>query len=120
MSALPLLGGYVLLGAGIAMTLAPANVFFRDIGAATTLGLLFLFWATPIIYSLKEGANVVSDFLLRFNPLAWASKDLQGIFVQGKWAQIETTVVMLIVSFVVFMLGYLVFSRSAGLIADEL
>lgn len=120
LSALPLLLGYILFGTGIAMTLAPANVFFRDIGPATTLALLLLFWATPIVYSLNAGANVVADVLLRCNPFAWASRGMQDIFVRGVSETVGDTSAFLCCAIVAFALGYAIFVRSAALIADEL
>lgn len=119
-SAAPIILGYVLFAAGAAMTLAPTNVFFRDVAPATTLILLFCFWATPIVYSLKQGGNAVSDALLQFNPFAWASTQMQEIFVHGEWANNGISSGFFSVSVLVFAFGLLVFTRSAALIADEL
>jgi lipopolysaccharide transport system permease protein len=44
------------------------NLFNRDIGHASGIGLTFLFWATPIVYPMNILPDRVVD-ILEFNPL---------------------------------------------------
>lgn len=119
-SILPLLLGYIALSTGLAMLLAPANVFFRDITPATSLGLLFLFWATPIVYTLRGSTTPLANIILQWNPLAWSSVQLQSLFVNGVWVNVWEISAFLEVSVGILILGAFVFFRSADLISDEL
>ncbi|MCF8167194.1 MAG: ABC transporter permease [Rhodoferax sp.] len=56
------------LALSLGLCLAILQVFFRDIGALTTLGLQALFWATPIVYPASILPTWLVPWLL-LNPL---------------------------------------------------
>jgi ABC-2 type transport system permease protein len=57
-----------MLIAGIGFIVAPLVVFFRDLERAVKLTLRFLFYASPIIYSLQDLGDL--ETLGAFNPLS--------------------------------------------------
>ena len=57
-----------LLALGVGLCVAVLQVFFRDFGALTTMGLQLLFWGTPIVYPVQ----ILPHWLLpwmQLNPL---------------------------------------------------
>jgi lipopolysaccharide transport system permease protein len=66
--------------AGLALLVGAANVYLRDVGNLVGVGLLLLFYLTPVFYGLK---NVPSQFhwMLRANPLtAFVNADRAVLF----------------------------------------
>lgn len=55
--------------AGLALVVAPLNVFFRDVGHLLGIALMLLFFMTPVFYSAEQAPDRVS-FLYKYNPLA--------------------------------------------------
>lgn len=64
----PLLLLQALMMHGASLLSACLNVFFRDVAQFMGVGLMALFWATPIVYP-KERAPEVFVLLLNLNPL---------------------------------------------------
>lgn len=70
----------LILGIGLALVLGLVNVFIRDIGQFTLLGLQFGFWLTPIAYSLDLVPESYQVFLL-LNPLSGLVQGYQQVLV---------------------------------------
>ncbi|MDR3432623.1 MAG: ABC transporter permease [Rouxiella aceris] len=67
---IPLIGlAQILLMLGIALMLSTLNLFFRDLERFISLGIMLLFYCTPILYS---GDMIPQEykFLIDYNPLA--------------------------------------------------
>lgn len=67
---IPLIGfAQILLMLGIALMLSTLNLFFRDLERFITLGIMLLFYCTPILYS---GDMIPTEyrFLIDYNPFA--------------------------------------------------
>lgn len=78
---LPILISLVLvLGVGLGLVLGLVNVFIRDIGQFTLLGLQFGFWLTPIVYSLDLVPESYQMFFL-LNPLSGLVQGYQQVLV---------------------------------------
>ena len=50
----------VLFTIGVAMMLATATAFFRDVRHLLEVALAVLFWTTPIVYELQPGSGAVA------------------------------------------------------------
>jgi ABC-2 type transport system permease protein len=102
--AIPLQAGLTL---GIGLLVAPLVVFFRDLERAVKLVLRFLFYASPIIYSLGDLPEGF-QFWGAFNPLAGIFSLYRAAFFPEEldWFAISIsagmTVVFLIVGFLVY------------------
>lgn len=79
----PVLFVQVILTIGIGLTLGVLNVFFRDVSMVVDVSLQFLFWATPVVYTI----NIIPEWAVKFvmlNPMARIISGYQAIFVYRK------------------------------------
>ncbi len=114
----------VVLTLGIALIVAPLVVFFRDLERAVKLGLRFLFYASPIIYSIQDLAAVkVGDVSLEtvaaFNPLSGIFTLYRAAFFPQEldWFAIGVSALM---SVVILAVGILVFQRTIRTVLKEI
>jgi ABC-2 type transport system permease protein len=73
---LPALVAILILATGLGLLLSALNVYFRDVQHFLELGLLTLFWMTPVVYpysfaaaALRGAYGVRGEHLLLLNPL---------------------------------------------------
>lgn len=111
---------------GIAFFVSALTVHFRDI--RDILGNLMTFWffATPIIYTMKLfETNPLGKFLINLNPFTHLAISYQEILFfypgapPGHFGHWKWLVVLLAISFVVFLAGYFVFDRLRDSFAEE-
>lgn len=79
---LPALAVQVVFTLGLGMLAATVNVFFRDVGQLVSVGLLFWFWLTPIVYPLSVLPAALQGWLW-LNPLAVLVAHYQHILLYG-------------------------------------
>lgn len=113
-----------ILTLGIALIVAPLVVFFRDLERAVKLGLRFLFYASPIIYSIQDLNTVkIGDVSLEtigaFNPLSGIFTLYRSAFFPQEldWFAVAISAVM---SVVIFGIGVLVFRRTIRTVLKEI
>ncbi len=125
-----IVGGLVLVSAGMAMLLAALFVWFRDIQPIWEVLLQILFYASPVIISIetvKAKLGTTGLHLYMLNPLAVIFQQFRHAMVThetvsagqalGSWAALlEPLAIVLIV----FAVGFAVFDRSAARIAENL
>lgn len=114
---LPLLAMLILFTTSIALLLAALNVYYRDVKLATTFLIQFLFFATPVIYSVDAVATHWK-FLLFLNPLTFIVENMRRVTLQGRgivWWQfvIELAIVMCL-----YLIIYRIFVRIERAFAD--
>ena len=114
--AVPFLVVLTALTLGLALLLATANVFFRDV--EHFIGVLFLPWffLTPIFYSLESlpgaAAHPLVIHLLRYgNPVTPYVEALRGVLVHGVVPGPAALAYILIVGPVLLVLGHMVLQR---------
>jgi ABC-2 type transport system permease protein len=128
---LPLIiGGLVLLAAGVAMLLSALFVYFRDVSPIWEVLSQILFYASPVIISIDTVREKLSSTLLHLymlNPLAVIFQQFRHAIVThstlsagealGSWAALlEPAAIVL----GIFAVGFAVFDRSAAKIAENL
>ena len=92
---------------GIGLLVAPLVVFFRDLERAVKLVLRFLFYASPIIYSLSDLPEAFR-FWGSFNPLAGIFSLYRSAFFPAEFdgfavaISVAMTVLFLVVGFLVY------------------
>ena len=69
---------------GLALLLATATAFFRDVKHFVELGLVALFWLTPIIYTL-DNLPAAARGPIRFSPMAPYVTAYHDIFFYRVW-----------------------------------
>lgn len=96
---------------GVGLIVAPLVVFFRDLERATKLALRFLFYASPIIYSLVDLRRVGLEVVAAFNPLSGIFSLYRAAFFP---AELDWFAVMVgsLVSVAILGVGILVFTRT--------
>lgn len=104
---------------GLGLIIAPLVVFFRDLERAVKLILRLLFYASPIIYGLKDLAHLHLSFWGAFNPLtgiiglyrsAFFPSDLNGFAVA-----VSTGITVVVIA-----VGVLVFRRTIRTVLKEI
>jgi ABC-2 type transport system permease protein len=108
----------LVLTIGLGMIIAPLVVFFRDMDRAVKLTLRFMFYATPIIYSLDNLPAEVQT-LAAFNPMAGIIGLYRGAFFpeQIHWFAVAISAAM---SGVLLLIGFAVFRRSIRTVLKEI
>lgn len=125
-----ILGGLVLVTAGMAMLLSALFVWFRDVQPIWEVLLQVLFYASPVIISIqtvKEHFGTTGLHIYMLNPLAVIFQQFRHSMVThatpsagqalGSWTALLEPVAIVLV---IFAVGFAVFDRSAARIAENL
>ena len=113
----PLVVLLVLYTTSISLLLAALNVYYRDVKMASAFLLQFLFFATPVIYSIDSVDNRWK-LLLFLNPLTFIVESMRRVTIEGRgvvpWQMaLETAGVLLL-----YFLVYRIFTRIERAFAD--
>jgi teichoic acid transport system permease protein len=74
----------VFLVVGISFITATLNVFFRDTGQVVGMIINFLFWLTPIFWSM-DIVNEKYKTLFKINPLYYIVEGYRDTFINHRW-----------------------------------
>jgi len=80
---IPLLAMLVVYTTSISLLLSALNVYYRDVKLATTFLIQFLFFATPVIYSIDTVDNHWKLFLF-LNPLTFIVENMRRVTIEGR------------------------------------
>ncbi len=110
-----------ILTTGIGLIVAPLVVFFRDLERAVKLVLRFAFYASPIIYGLRDLPRTPVDFHFwgAFNPLTGIFALYRSAFFPSEldWFAVGTSAV---ISLAFLALGIAVFRRTIRAVLKEI
>ena len=109
----------VMFSAGIGLVAGILNVFIRDIGQLVAIGLQFLFWLTPIVYTI----NIIPEsaqFVLKLNPIFWITESYHRVMVYGEGPDFAALSVVSILSLVLLMTAFWMFRKASPEIVDVL
>ena len=115
----PVLLLQVMLAIGLGMILGVLNVFFRDVGQFFTIFLQFWFWFTPVVYPVATLPAGVRN-LLAWNPMAALVAACQAILVSGQAPHWASLLPAALLGAGCCTLGFHLFRKRAGEMADEL
>lgn len=107
---------------GIALMLSVANVYFRDTQHFITILMQIWFYLTPIVYPIK----IIADrkpgliWLYRLNPLERFTEVFRNTIYDGRLPSLSNTAFLVGVSVATLAIGYWVFKRYDGRLAEEL
>lgn len=119
-----------LFATGVAMMLSVANVYFRD--TQYLVGILFQVWfyANPIVYpssmvateSAKLGSfhGITVMSLYELNPFYYFILAFRNLLYDNRMPDASTTAIVVVLSVVVFVVGWKVFDRHQGRLAEVL
>jgi lipopolysaccharide transport system permease protein len=104
---------------GLSMFLASINIFFRDIEKAIGIFLQILMWAVPIVYPWDI---VPKDFLwvILYNPLFYYFNSLREILIFDHWLSFGYLLIMVLSSFIMFLIGLSTLKKLENDIRDSI
>ncbi len=107
------------LTAGVAMITSALNVYLRDVRNAVGVGLLMLFYLTPIFYSLD---NVPADYrwILQINPLTSVVNGTRDVLMYGSLPALIDVAVSVSAAALLLAIGWLLFAHLEPDFVDEL
>lgn len=108
---------FVILTTGISLFFSAINVLFRDIRFIIPICLQILMYLTPVIYSLEQVPQKY-QWLIFLNPLSPLIEGFRDVSVLGKTPNIVHLIYSLLLSIIIFILGYWFFKRKEKVFAD--
>lgn len=129
-NALPWLPGVLLVTAllvvftlGLALALSVLNVYFRDTQHFLAIFLQVWFYATPIVYPpayVREHVSPGVFAVYRANPFTQFAEAYRNLLYDLRWPPVGTLGVLVAYAAGSLALGWLVFRRLEGRLAEEL
>ncbi|MBR6033843.1 MAG: ABC transporter permease [Clostridia bacterium] len=104
---------------GISFIVSAITVYFRDIEHFIGIALQVLFYATPIVY---DAATIPGSFqiIMKLNPMAYFITAYRSIFYYHTMPDWGGILLMLALSIVLIVVGYLIFRKLQKGFAEEL
>lgn len=109
---------YILL-LGISFVLSSITVYFRDLEHIIGIILMALFYATPIVYSL-DSLPESYKFIMKLNPMSHIIEGYRSIFYYQQMPNLKILTILLVLSTILTILGYLLFKKLQKGFAEEL
>ena len=103
---------------GVALLISSINVFFRDLSHILSILLTGLFYCTPIIYPTNMIPEKYTVYF-NLNPLKPFFQAYHDIFYYKQLPEMESIVIILIISIVSFYLGWFTFNKLNKKFAEE-
>jgi lipopolysaccharide transport system permease protein len=109
----------LLLVCGLAWLASAASVYLRDVAQIVIVGLLLLFYLTPVFY---ETARVPDNYawVIKLNPLTPLIEGYRDVLVDGHLPPAEPIAAVTAASIAIAALGFIVFQRLRQGFVDEL
>jgi homopolymeric O-antigen transport system permease protein len=101
----PLLLMHLLFTVGLSFIVSTATVFYRDVRHFVEIGLMLLFWLTPIIYEIRSIPEPLRS-LIYLNPQTFFILTYQDIFYRQTVPASSRCVILIIVSMASLWVGY--------------
>jgi ABC-type polysaccharide/polyol phosphate export permease len=108
----------VMFTAGLAMFLAPANLYYRDVKYILDVLVAVGMFATPVVYPTRQVGGMIGA-LLQLNPLAPIIDGYRAVLLRGELPHPVGFAVAAAFSLVLFAVGWLVFHRAEYAFAEN-
>jgi ABC-2 type transport system permease protein len=119
----PIVALLTVFSIGIGLALSLFNVYFRDVNYLTSIGTQILFYATPIIYPyslVQDRAPTWIATLVTLNPLTQFVGASRDVFYLQQVPSLGRMLGLLASAVISLALGWWLFERGAGDVAEEL
>ena len=119
---IPVAASFFLATAGLVMLLSALNVYFRDVEFLSGIILTVLFYLTPIVYTLEfvgEQSHTVELWIAR-NPITPFTEAFRSAIYYKQVPDALQIGECLFIGIGGFLIGYAVFNRLKGRLAEEL
>ena len=108
----------VMFTAGLAMLLAPANLYYRDVKYILDVVVAVGMFATPVVYPTRQLGGT-PGMLLQLNPLAPIIDGYRAVLLRGELPPAPAFAAAAVFSFCLFAIGWLVFHRAEYAFAEN-
>ncbi len=105
-------GLQLLMSIGIGFVLSSFQVFLKDVSQIVSSVMMFMFYLSPILYSLSLVPERYRDYYL-INPMAFLIGRYRELMLAGNWDPQLMDGVAVAASVSVLLIGYLVFKRCS-------
>ena len=112
--------GQTILNLGFSLLVSSINVFFRDLEYLINVGLMAVYFMTPIMYNITILPEKYQKILLFVNPMAVYIVLYRNIMYYGIMKRPLLLIYVLAYSFFVFFAGYFVFQKLQKKFAEIL
>jgi len=108
----------LMLTAGLAMLLAPANLYYRDVKYILDVVIAVGMFATPVVYPTRHIGGTLG-VLLQLNPLAPIIDGYRAILLRGELPHATAFPATAAFAFCLFAVGWIVFHRAEYAFAEN-
>jgi ABC-type polysaccharide/polyol phosphate export permease len=109
----------VVFTVGVAFLLSTLNVFYRDTQFILELGMLALFFLTPIWYDISQAPSEIGLWVRRLNPMASLVNIYQDLMYWGRITDLDFVLRTALTAIAFLVIGYLVFRRFSPRFGEE-
>ncbi len=110
-----------ILALGIVLALSAINVYIQDIEYIISFVLNMLFYGTPIIYELSQFSNVGLLYkLVSLNPMTQIINGYRDIFLYHIMPDMFNLFIVLTISVIIAVIGFIIFRKLEVGFAEEL
>jgi lipopolysaccharide transport system permease protein len=109
----------IVLCAGLALLLAPLQVYLRDVRQLVGIGVTVGFWLTPVFYRRAQVPEEIS-WIYDVNPMQYLLEAQRQVLIGGTLPKALPLVVVGLASLAVFGVGYAAFRRLRHSIPEHL
>lgn len=109
----------IILQLAISLILSSVTVYFRDLEHFVQIGLMLMFYATPIVYDASTIPEKLS-FIMKLNPMAPIISGYRDIFYNQKLPNLKLLGIWGIISFILLIIGLAIFKKLQRGFAEEL
>lgn len=102
---------------GLALILAAANLFYRDIQYLFGLVILVWMYLTPVIYTTELFPEKYR-WIFQINPMAVIINAYRQVILAGGMPNLVSLALALLVSLMILLIGYKIFKKLEGVFAD--
>lgn len=112
--------GQTILNLGLSLIVSSVNVFFRDLEYLVSVGLMAMYFLTPVMYNITILPGKYQKILMFLNPMAGYIILYRNIMYYGIMSRPLLLIYTLVYSVVVFFIGYYVFQKLQRKFAEIL
>ena len=107
-----------ILSIGIAFIVSSLTVYLRDLEHLIGIFIMLMFYATPIVYSLKTMDSSYAK-ILKLNPMAHVVEAYRSIFYYQAMPNFKALGIIAIGSIILCIIGYKIFKKLEKRFAEE-
>lgn len=104
---------------GISFLISAFGVYLRDINHLANIITQILFFITPIFYPI-ELVPERFRWIIQINPLTYFIEETRKLFIYGEMPDLKICSILLVISLIVFQIGFFCFSKMKKGFADVL